>query len=86
MVKKGIKSVYVVIEWPLMGFLQKAGRDVETMPGTEKTFALKEMRELWPGYHTCRISSSILCLAKNVINFWKNPHVFVTPTFLNFWI
>ena len=30
-----------------MGFLQKAGRDVETMPGTEKTFALKEMRELW---------------------------------------
>ena len=26
-----------------MGFLQKAGRDVETMPGTEKTFALKEM-------------------------------------------
>ena len=45
-----------------MGFLQKAGRDVETMPGTEKTFALKEMRELWPGYHTCRISSSILCL------------------------
>ena len=31
-----------------------------------------------------RISSSILCLAKNVINFWKNPHVFVTPKFLNF--
>ena len=60
-IMKGTSSLWV--------FCKKAGRDVETMPGTEKTFALKEMRELWPGYHTCRISSSILCLAKYVLNF-----------------